>query len=163
MIKRLIGSALITMTVLQPLLAASEFFSAQSQVSLEQLDQNAKRYRVTADKDFDDVIQDLEFMITQNNFRLTGRNNVGHAIAESLEKDYPESQVIHFCSIQKAKKIIELNPDFIFHMPCKISAHERDGKVIIEAQLIPENNAKMKSLAMEINAMMREIADYAAE
>lgn len=128
----------------------------------QQLDLDSKRYLVTTEKCFDDVIEDIEFAISQHNYRLTGRNDIGKAIAKRTSSAYPDATILHFCSIQIAKNVYEINPDFLLHMPCRIAVRKAANKVIIEARLIPENDPDMHALALRINQMMRDIADYGA-
>lgn len=128
-----------------------------------QLDRDARRYSVSTKKCFDDVIEDIEFAIGQHNYRITGRNNIGKAISKWSDDSYPESIILHFCSIGVAKKVYDINPDFLLHMPCRITVRKAAGTVIIEARLIPENDPKMHQLALAINRMMRNIADYGAK
>ena len=40
-----------------------------------------KRYSVISDKSFEDVLEDLRFAITEQNFRITSLNRIGQAIA----------------------------------------------------------------------------------
>lgn len=155
MVKPLI--LLLVMLVHGPVLASEPPPSAES------LDAATKRYTVSTQKPFGDVIDDLEFAITQNNYRITGRNQIGEGISHSENIAYPKSTIIHFCSIRAAKEIYDINPDFLLHMPCRITLYEDQGSVIIEARLVPEIDPKMQEISLRINAMMRSIADYAAE
>lgn len=127
------------------------------------LDAATNRYSVNTTKPYDDVVDDLEFAISQNNYRITGRNEIGKAIAEGENITYPRSIIIHFCNLQVAREIFDLNPDFLLHMPCRISLRETQGGVLIEARLVPEVDPALQEVALRINAMMRGIADYAAE
>lgn len=131
--------------------------------SAESLDGATKRYTVRTGKPYDDVLQDLEFAISQNNYRITGRSQIGNAIAESENIEFPRSTILHFCNLQAAREIYQLNPDFLLHMPCRVTLREENGSVVIEARLVPENDPEMKEVSLRINAMMRGIADYAGQ
>jgi uncharacterized protein (DUF302 family) len=128
-----------------------------------QLDQDTRRYTVATEKPFDDVVEDIVFAIGQHNYRITGRNDIGKAIAKRSGQPYPAFAVLHFCNIQVAKRIYDINPDFALHMPCRIAVRAAGDRVIIESRLIPENDPDMHALAVKINRMMRDIADYAAQ
>jgi len=128
----------------------------------EQLDSDTKRYTISTKKSFEDVVDDIEFSISQNNYRITGRNMIGSAIAKRSESPYPNSVIIHFCSLQAAKEIYDINPDFLLHMPCRISVRAASDEVVIEARLIPENDQKMRETASKVNHMMRNIAKEGA-
>lgn len=131
--------------------------------SIENLDAATKRYIVISQKPYDDVLDDLEFSIAQHNYRITGRNQIGNAIAQSENIPYIKSTIVHFCNLQAAKEIFDINANFLLHMPCRITLREENGNVIIEARLVPENDPDLNEIALRINAMMRSIADYAAE
>ena len=128
----------------------------------EQLDSDTKRYTISTKKSFEDVVDDIEFSISQNNYRITGRNMIGSAISKRSESAYPNSVIIHFCSLQAAKEIYDINPDFLLHMPCRISVREGSDKVLIEARLVPENDQEMHETALKVNRMMRSIAKEGA-
>jgi uncharacterized protein (DUF302 family) len=129
----------------------------------EQLDQDARRYSISTDKSFDDVIEDIKFAISQRNYRITGTNNIGKAISKRSNNPYPDSTILHFCNIQVAKQVFEINPDFLLHMPCRIAVRKVSDGILIEARLIPENDTDMHALALKVNAMLREIVDYGAK
>ena len=149
--------------ILLMLLACGPLAADETTQSASKLDAAVKRYTVSTQKPYDDVLEDLEFAITQNNYRITGRNQIGHAIGQSKGSAYPESTIVHFCSITAAQEIFEINPEFLLHMPCRITLRQEQGSVVIEARLVPENDAKLKDISLRINNMMRSIADYAAE
>ena len=129
----------------------------------DQLDQDARRYSVSTDKSFEDVIEDIKFAISQRNYRITGTNNIGKAISQRSNKPYPDSTILHFCNIQVAKQVFEINPDFLLHMPCRIAVRKFADGILIEARLIPENDTAMHNLALKVNTMLREIVDYGAK
>ncbi|NNE64890.1 MAG: DUF302 domain-containing protein [Gammaproteobacteria bacterium] len=145
------------------LLVSSAAPAGEPYPSAESLDAATKRYIVSSEKPYDDVLEDLEFSISQHNYRITGRNQIGNAIAQSENIDFQKSTIVHFCNLQAAKEIYDINPDFLLHMPCRMTLREVQGSVIIEARLVPENDPALKQISLRINAMMRSIADYAAE
>ena len=137
--------------------------AADKSPSTGNLDAATKRYTVISQKPYDDVLEDLEFSISQHNYRITGRNQIGNAIAQSENIDYANSTIVHFCNLQAAREIYDINPEFLLHMPCRITLREANGSVIVEARLVPENDPELKEISLRINAMMRSIADYAAK
>ncbi len=148
--------------ILLTLLVNGAALAADTALSSKSLDAATSRYTVTTSKPFDDVVADLEFAISENNYRITGRNQIGKAIAQSENIGFPRSTIIHFCNLQTAKEVFNLNPDFLLHMPCRITLREKQGDVVIEARLVPENDPKLTEITARINAMLRRIADYAA-
>ena len=47
---------------------------------------NSEIHKKISMKNFDDIIQDVEFAITENNFRVVNRLNIGESIQERKEK-----------------------------------------------------------------------------
>jgi uncharacterized protein (DUF302 family) len=121
------------------------------------------RYRVVTHRPYADVLDDINFAISQHNFRITGGNHIGGAIGERLGKPFPQSEIIHFCNLEYAHRLLEAAPDYLLHMPCKVVVYEHHGEVVIETQLLPENDPALGSLGIEINGILRAIVDYAAQ
>lgn len=136
----------------QPLLAEAEAVN---------VDAAAKRYTRESNKDFSDVISDLEFAISQFNYRLTGRNQVGAAIGDMQNKAREKATVLHFCNTQAAKEILDINPLYLLHMPCRITVREQGDVVLVDARLLSEEDLAMKKIALRVNKMMRDIVDFA--
>lgn len=121
--------------------------------------------RYTTDKPFADVVDELEFAISERNLRITGANEVGSALRERGYQDFPDMQVIHFCSLEYAREVLEIDPDYIAMMPCRITVHVRDGRTVITLILLPEDHpdARVNAFAARINELLREIAAFALE
>lgn len=124
---------------------------------------SSDRYSRKVKADFNDVFADLEFAITEKNYRITGVNSIGRAITDRGDSPFPLASVVHFCNIEAAKEILEISMDYLLLMPCRITLNEIDsGFVVIEAQLLPVNDKKLYKTALRVNAMLREIVDFAA-
>ena len=121
------------------------------------------RYRAETNKAFDEVVNDLKFAISEHNYRLTGENRIGEAIAEREKTSFPRASVIHFCNLTQAKEILDIAPDYLLHMPCRISVYEGSGHVFVEALLLPEDDQRVHAKATKINQMLRLIVDHAVE
>ncbi len=122
-----------------------------------------KRYSRKVKAEFDDVFADLEFAITEKNYRITGVNSIGRAITDRGSNPFPRASVVHFCNIEAAKQILEISMDYLLLMPCRITLHEIDnGYVLIEARLLPLNDEKLRETAIGVNSLLREIVDFAA-
>ncbi len=121
--------------------------------------------RYVTDKPFADVVEELEFAITERNFRITGYNKVGSAMRERGYEQFPDMEVIHFCSLEVAREVLELDPGYIAMMPCRISVHVADGQTVISVILLPENHpdARVVAFAQRMNSTLREIAAFALE
>lgn len=146
-------------------LACGAFFGLISSSRAEQKQAvHGASYSRSVVASFDDVFADLEFAITERNYRITGINSIGRAIAERHEDDadFPRAAVIHFCNIEAAREILKISMDFLLLMPCRITLNEQGSQVKIEAQLLPYNDPRLRLTARNVNAMLMEIVDFAA-
>lgn len=119
------------------------------------------RYSVEVKKSFDTVVEDVEFAITEHNFRITGSNRVGEVIGERHGIAFPHSVVIHFCNLEYAKQLLEIDANYLLHMPCKIAVREEGARVVVETVLLPDD-PRVKTVS-EVNTILRAIANYAAD
>ena len=125
--------------------------------------ESANRYRMTTEKSFDDVMQDLEFGIGNENYNITGINSVGKVIAERHEISYPNYAIINSCNLESAKKFLDIDPEYVTIMPCRIAVWEQHGKVQIDAQLVPEDDPRCVDICLETNALLKRVVNFAAE
>lgn len=121
-------------------------------------------YEKITKKSFADVIQDSEFAITENNFRITNRLHIGEAIQKRGNTNFPENEVILFCNLVLGEKMLKIEPRYINYCPYKITATELEGKVIIGTRLLPvkTGNKNMDGMAKKINQTLRSMVNYAA-
>lgn len=117
------------------------------------------------EKSFQDVVDDLEYAITERNLRITGRNTVGEALRERGHEGYPDVEVIHFCNLENAREVLDMDMAFIAQMPCRVTVHEADGRVTISMLLLPEDHRdpRVNEFARRMNAQLREIAHFGRE
>ncbi len=134
--------------------AAAENTAAPAYIPL-----SAVLYRQTSSKLFADVIADLLFAISQNNFRLTEHAKIGEAIAERESIHFPQLAVLHFCNLTYARELIEKKPEFAARMPCRISVRQDGDRVIVEALLLPEDAPEIHEFAQKINQILQQIVD----
>ncbi len=116
-------------------------------------------------KSFDDVILELEFAITERNFRITGRNTIGRGLRERGYADFPDVDVIHFCNLELAREVLLIDLDFVALMPCRITVHRAGGKTVVHLVLLPEDHQdeRMRRFARNMNRSLREILAYVLE
>lgn len=121
--------------------------------------------RYFTDKPFADVVEELELAITERNFRITGYNKVGSAMRERGYGNFPDMEVIHFCSLEVAREVLEYDPGYIAMMPCRITVHVAGGQTVISVILLPEHHpdARVVAFARRMNSTLREIAAFALE
>lgn len=122
-------------------------------------------YRQISDKPLTQILEDAEFAITERNIRITGRLHIGKAIRDRNNPGYPDYEVIQYCSLTFAKKMLEMEPALITVCPGRITVRSDGDNYLIEAPLWPEPEAPgpLKSHMQSMNSMVREIVDYAAE
>ena len=120
-------------------------------------------YQRVTSKVFADVVQDAEFMITEKNFRITSRLHIGKAIRERGNQTFPEHEVILFCNLALAEKMLEIAPEYINYCPYKLALLERRHKIVVSTRLMPEASGikELDQVAREINAMLWAMVDYA--
>jgi uncharacterized protein (DUF302 family) len=123
----------------------------------------ATSFRLASHKPFAEVIEDLEFVIGEHNYRITGRNDIGSAIAARLGAARGQATVLHFCNLETAQQVLEIEPGWLLHMPCRIAVWEQEGEVVIEAKLLPEQPLRTRDLAMKINTLLRKMVTFATE
>lgn len=121
--------------------------------------------RGTTDKSFDDVVFELEFAITERNFRITGRNTIGKGLRARGYTDFPDFEVIHFCNLENAREVLLIDPDFIAQMPCRIAVHRAGERTVVSLALLPLDHAdpRVNAFSARINDQMREILDFVLE
>ena len=119
-------------------------------------------HRVTS-KVFTDVVRDAEFMITEKNFRITNRLNIGKAIRERGNETFPEHKVILFCNLTIAEKMLQIAPEYINYCPYKLAFLEQQHEIVVSTRLMPEASGieELDHVAKKINAMLRAMVDYA--
>ena len=121
-------------------------------------------YEITVDKSLKVILEDIEFAITERNLRIVQRLHLGEAIRERGNRNFPDNEIILYCSISFAEKMLELAPELINACPGRITVRGSDTGYIISAPLWPEsgNDAELNHLISNMNNMVREIVDYAA-
>jgi uncharacterized protein (DUF302 family) len=121
-------------------------------------------YEQNTKKVFADVIQDSEFVITENNFRITNRLHIGEAIQKRGNVDFPKNEVILFCNLTLGEEMLKIEPRYINYCPYKITVTEINGEIIIGTRLLPvkTGNQQMDKIAKKINKSLRSMVEYAA-
>jgi uncharacterized protein (DUF302 family) len=121
-------------------------------------------YERTTKKSLPDVIQDTEFAISENNFRITNRLHIGDAIQKRGNKEFPQNEVILFCNLTLAEEMLKIEPRYINYCPYKITVTASDGHIIIGTRLLPTNtrNREMDKFSKNINKILHSMVEYAA-
>jgi uncharacterized protein (DUF302 family) len=121
------------------------------------------RVRRVADVPFEWIVEDLELAITERNFRITGRNSLGKGLRERGHTGYPDFEIIHFCNLENARTVLDLDPGFVAQMPCRVTVHSEDTAVVVSMLLLPETHrdARVANFARAINVELCAIQDDA--
>ena len=104
-------------------------------------------------------------MPAMKNFRITGRNTIGEGLRERGYSDFPDVEVIHFCSLELAREVLLIDPGFVAQMPCRITVHEQQHQTIISVILLPTDHvdSRVNAFAEKMNTLLLEIADFVVE
>ena len=120
--------------------------------------------RFRTPKAFDDVVFELEFAITERNFRITGRNTIGKGLRKRGYDAFPDVEVIHFCSLERAREALLIDPGYVAQMPCRITVHEDGDETVISVILLPLDHPdpRVRDFARDMNRLLVDIAEFAA-
>jgi len=118
----------------------------------------------TTDKPFNEVIEDLEFAITERNYRIVNTLQIGKAIRERGHERFPDNSVILFCNLTIARAMLMEDPDYLNHCPSRIGIRASGESVMISAHLFPESgyNRELDELIRKSNTHMVEIVNFGA-
>ncbi|MDX1519926.1 MAG: DUF302 domain-containing protein [Gammaproteobacteria bacterium] len=121
-------------------------------------------YTTGTDKEFPVVIEDLEFAITERNYRIVNTLEIGKAIRERGASGFPENTVILFCNLSIAQSMLEQAPEYLDHCPARISVRQTDSDVLISGHLFPESgyNQALDQTVRTTNTHIIEIINYAS-
>ena len=139
------------------------FLSCQSLCAYA--DGQARFYESRTEKPLAQVLDDAEFAITERNFRITGRLHIGKGIRERGNAGFPDYEVILFCNLSYAERMLELEPEYVNYCPGRITFRNDGGTIIISASLVPEDpdNPGLNTLVKEINRQLRDIVDFSVQ
>lgn len=122
--------------------------------------ENTNLYQQYSTYSFEDTLLNLDLAISEHNYRIIHRSQIGQAVRDRGEKDFPLSTITNFCNITYAKEMIEINSDLINEMPCTIAVREESNKgIIVSSRLMDEHtkNIKQNEFALKINNNLKSI------
>ncbi len=133
--------------------------------ALEVLEQRLTITELRTAKTYQETLYDAEFAITEHNLRITGRLRIGEAIRERGYPDFPRHDVLLFCNLEFARRLLQREPRGIHHCPARLSLREEDGAVVVSAPLFPESaeDPETRRITARFNDTLRAILYYAAE
>ncbi len=126
---------------------------------------SSRVFQLKSNYDYEETLLNLDIAISEHNYRIIHRSNIGKAIRDRGEKDYPLSTVISFCNITYAKEMMEINSDLINDMPCIVTVREEKGGVIVGTKLMISNttNQRQNDFATRINNNLTSIVEATVE
>ncbi|PHS29478.1 MAG: hypothetical protein COA95_11730 [Methylophaga sp.] len=121
--------------------------------------------RVTNDYNFEETLLNLDIAISEHNYRIIHRSNIGQAVRDRGEENYPLSTVISFCNITYAKEMMEINSDLINDMPCIVTVREEREGIVVGTKLMVTNtsNNRQNDFANRININLISIVEATVE
>jgi len=122
-------------------------------------------YQRFSNYNFEETLMNLDIAISELNYRIIHRSNIGQAVRDRGEPDYPLSTVISFCNITYAKEMMEINSNLINDMPCIVTVREELSGVIVGTKLMTINssNKQQNAFAVKINRNLRSIVEATVE
>ncbi len=123
-------------------------------------------YERTTQKTVAEAVEDVEFAVSEHNFRITSQLHVGRGIRESDKIEFPDFEVILFCNLGLARKMLELDPGYINYCPGRITVRRGGEATHIATPLLPEHagqDAALVALVRDTNAQLRAIVDFGTE
>ena len=160
------GAASGLPAVLAEVVIAFVMLVSPAQCETTQVPAAQQIYERTTRKTVTEVLEDVEFAISERNFRLTSQLHVGRGIRERDNIDFPDYEVILFCNLELARQMLELDPGYINYCPGRITVRRGGDTTHIAAPLLPEladQNEALALLVRGINAQMRAIVDFGTE
>lgn len=121
-------------------------------------------YTKISKKDFLNIMEDAEFAITENNFRIINRLHIGQSIRDRGVEFFPKNEVILFCNLTLAEEMLRLKPDHINYCPYKITITEINKNIFVGTRLLPTNTQsyEINKFSVKINEILRKIVEYTA-
>lgn len=122
-------------------------------------------YEKTTDKSLQEILEDIEFAITEHNLRIVDRLHIGQAIQTRGNRDFPDYEIILYCNLTFAENMLELDPSLINVCPGRVTVRSTGNSYIISAPLWPEQsrNVNLNKIMHDMNNIVRKIVDYAAQ
>ena len=121
-------------------------------------------YEKTTQKTLPDILEDTEFSITEHNLRIVDRLHIGQSVRSRGNGQFPDYEIILYCSLTFAEKILSLSPEMINICPGRITIRGTGDSHIISAPLWPEHTGtrELRRLMHNMNGEVKAIVDYAA-
>lgn len=118
-------------------------------------------YRIETDKPYQQVLDQLQQLAPENQFRVLAVHDVKATLAEKGFERGPLS-IVEVCNAGFAHIALQKNIDVALFMPCRITVHTENDKTVLTlarpemiSQMIPE--ADLNDLAADVEARLKNI------
>lgn len=136
-------------------------FVAMLLMGCQSAPQTTSIYQKASPYDFDDTMFNLDIAISEHNYRIIHRSDIGQAIRDRGETNFPLSTIVNFCNITYAREMMLINDNLINEMACEIAVRERNAEVIVSSSLMNEHagSAEQQKFAKKINQNIKKIIE----
>ena len=112
-----------------------------------------RRFQAVSPYNFAETMQNLDIAISEFNYRIIHRSDIGQAVRDRGDEDFPLSTIVSFCNITYAKEMMLINDDLINDMPCNVAVRETADGVIVSSRLMDETAGSdaQQNFAKKIN------------
>ncbi|AFJ03347.1 hypothetical protein Q7C_2211 [Methylophaga frappieri] len=119
-------------------------------------------YQSISPYNFEDTLLSLDIAISEYNYRIIHRSDIGQAIRDRGDPNFPLATIISFCNITYAKEMMLIDDHLINEMPCTIAVRETSQGVIVSGRLMQEKGrGEQRNFSTKINGNLRHIIDAA--
>ncbi|MCX4190789.1 DUF302 domain-containing protein [Methylophaga sp. OBS3] len=128
-----------------------------------QPDTSDRYYQSISPYNFAETMQSLDIAISEFNYRIIHRSDIGQAIRDRGEENFPLSTIVSFCNITYAHEMMLINDNLINDMPCNAAVRETEQGVIVSSRLMDETagTAEQQAFAKKINNNLKKIIEAA--
>lgn len=123
-------------------------------------------YEMKTDKDLHQAIESLEVSLKEFSFGVLWKLNFKETL-EGKGLEFKENYVaLEVCNPMQAKKILELNSQAGYVLPCKMIVREEDGQTYIgmtspKALIGMFNDAELDKIAQEVEETLKKAVEAA--
>lgn len=123
-------------------------------------------YEMKTDQTIDQAITSLEVSLKEVSFGILWKLNFKETL-EGKGLDFKENYVaLEVCNPMQAKKILELNSQAGYVLPCKMIVREEEGQTYIgmtspKALIGMFNNAELDKIAQEVEDSLKKAIEAA--
>lgn len=120
-------------------------------------------YVVSTDKDFDQVVADVEALTAEKGFRVLAVHDV-QATLQGKDLQIEPMKIVEMCNAKHAYKVVNAEPRISYMLPCRISVYRNANKTNV-AMMLPTimssffPDADIREVSAEVEKTMLEIID----